>query len=370
MIEKSAVFILPVISQPRYLKRIQALKADGYNCTIFSFEREYFKGNNLEEFISLGRVQHGNYLKRSKILIKAFLKLLRNRVTIKNANYLYVFGLDNLVLINLLVKLLNADIKIIYEVADIRDAMFQTNMLGKTLRLVEKNMIEKTYLTVVTSPYFISDYFVPLLNVRSDKFLVIENKLFNPIPELIEKEHENNKLRIGFFGLLRSQKAWELLYNLAAKHPNYIEIYIRGYLLNLGDFEKKINELDNIKYDGEYKSPDDLAEMYGRIDISLIGNISNNMKNVNLALPNRYYESLHYRTPMIAHSNTAVARKIKQNAVGWEIDFTELDTAIEKIMSINSDELKKVKEKTYVDKNLTVGDYDHQILLNRIKKEY
>src|SRR5699024_1447529 len=149
---KSAVFILPVTSQPRYLKRVQAIKNNDFDCKVFSFERKYFEGNNLDSFISLGKIEHGNYLKRSNTLIKAFLKLLSNKHIFKEDKIVYVFGLDNMILINILMKVLRLNTRIIYEVADIRKIMFSKSLVGSLLKSVEKRLVERSYLTTVTSP--------------------------------------------------------------------------------------------------------------------------------------------------------------------------------------------------------------------------
>src|SRR5699024_1148067 len=119
MMEETITFILPVTSQPRYHKRIGAFTEKGYNCKIFSFERDYFKGKRDEmSYTSLGRISHGSYFKRIKVLISAVYKLRSKKDTIKNSKCIYVFGFDNLILITLIKFFLKIKRPIVYEVAD------------------------------------------------------------------------------------------------------------------------------------------------------------------------------------------------------------------------------------------------------------
>ncbi len=58
-------FLLPLVSQPRFHKRIAALKELGAKIEIIAFERDYYPGKPLpESYLSLGNIEHERYIAR------------------------------------------------------------------------------------------------------------------------------------------------------------------------------------------------------------------------------------------------------------------------------------------------------------------
>ena len=67
-----AIMLLPVQSQARFWKRINSLQRLGVSTKVFSFERDYYEGqSSRREWVSLGALPHGKYLRRIPALLNA-----------------------------------------------------------------------------------------------------------------------------------------------------------------------------------------------------------------------------------------------------------------------------------------------------------
>ncbi len=152
-------------------------------------------------------------VKRISVYVRLFYQLTKNS---NSKDFLYVFGFD-LMLICLVFRFISGKkIKVIYEVPDIREMFFSKSISGKTIRWIEKKAIPKIDLLIVTSPDFVSNYFVGLRKISIQDTLIIENKIH---PEEVEKLPESKlethkldrKIRIGYFGVLRCPASLGLL---------------------------------------------------------------------------------------------------------------------------------------------------------------
>ncbi len=317
------VFLLPVSSQPRYHKRIQAFADCGYTARLFSFDRPYFKGKPGVSYVSLGSLEHGRYLSRLWKLARAIRVLTAHRDVLRQASCLYAFGTDMALLAMAATFLLGLSVPVVYELGDIRSLMVREGIVGKLARWMERLLLRGVKRVVVTSLAFRDEYLIRIQGIARENVFVLENKLYPPVPPRLKKQRwdKSRPLVIGLFGVLRCNRSWERLYELAKQEPGNIEVYIRGYQMSLHQFVERVEELENLRYEGEYVSPDDLADMYGRIDVCWIGNMGENTVNGRWAMPNRWYESLYYQVPVVVHVHSAMAPLIREKGCGWVVDF-------------------------------------------------
>ena len=207
-------FILPVTSQPRYWKRIKSLESLGCNNKILAFKREYIPINkNNKDYIIIGKLEHKKYYKRILPFVKAFIKIKNN---IKNADIIYTFGLDMLFLGWVTRIFTKKRSKIVYEVGDIRSILIGDNIQSLFLRWLERFLIKRTGLLIVTSKAYITEYFEKIQGIRNIKYQVIENKIdVNSINKLLFSKYikKRNVITIGYFGLLNCERSLEILKN-------------------------------------------------------------------------------------------------------------------------------------------------------------
>jgi hypothetical protein len=132
--------------------------------------------------------------------------------------------------------------------------------------------------------------------------------------------HSCEKIRIGLIGLFRYRREIEAVVSFVeSNHEKYtLECFGAGPCLDL-----IINSgCKSINYHGDFKSPDDLDNIYSQIDVNYICYDSSD-ENVKMALPNKYYESIFYNTPVICSEGTALQVEVEKHKVGIAIKLPE-----------------------------------------------
>src|SRR6185437_3834257 len=274
--------------------------------------------------ISLGQIAHGKYLKRIWRLAVALLTLLRHRGLFRDAEVIYAFGPDCLVLCVVASLLLSMRRRrIIYELADVRHVMLETSVKGMLLRWVERVALKSTELVVVTSEAYRDDYLSAMQHYPAMSTTVLENKLTPPLPAPLEVTLPPDRrmtIRIGWFGLLRFAESWELLVRIAEQYPDRISVYVRGYPISLPDFASRVQRVENLRYGGSYSSPGDLAQLYAEIDVSWVVYGVGTDRQRQWMLPNRFFEAIYYRVPIIAARGSLLAERVEELGIGWAVD--------------------------------------------------
>ena len=297
-------FIIPNISQPRFSKRISEYRNNN-KITLFYFKRKNY--NTLNEIpdsdfsYDLGCIENSKIYKRLFKLFKLFILLLRNK---EKSQIFYAFGLD-LLLITVLAKKNN---KIWYELGDIRS--FKNKYLELIFKIIYKKFLFKRVdLISVTSPGF-KRFLVNEYNIPSKKIILKENLLNRtdfPNSKITVKKLPKI-FTVGIVGFFRYKSILSFLREYLKTENNKFNICLYGQ----GPLEEEIKNIilnTNIKYYGEYKYPLDLYHIYNKIHFSYV--LYDNFDlNVKLALPNKIYESIFFKTPILVSKNTELCNKV------------------------------------------------------------
>lgn len=342
--------VLPVLGQPRHAKRISMLTQEGFEVEAAAFRRDYHRGRLPNcEIKNLGKIKSGNYIQRIFTLITSLPALRRS---IRDNQVVYAFGLDmSLVAI---IAGIGLGRGIILEVGDIERLQVSPCLKGLIIRMLDRYVAHVIKLLVVTASGYVEGYYHKWLNIQPP-VLVLENKL-EPITVKSNDVHltnENDKqpfvdrpLRIGYFGLLRCDWSWNVLETLANTRPDDIEIIVAGRPMIPVDLIKRVEKLANIKYIGEYKSPDDLPGLYESVDIvwgCYPAPVSGDY-NWRWARTNRFYESCLFQKPIITLSGTSDAVEVDRHGIGVSITNLETKATINTLLEISQDDLARWKE--------------------------
>lgn len=304
---KMVIVIAPTTSQPRYHKRVRQLSTF-FPVRIFAFNRGYYEKNFFPKsfpYISLGKINDRNYLKRVYKLIYAISKVRKNLPPNKDLVF-YAFSLDCVITAKL------AGIKNGYlEVSD----LIMSKGIGKFAWILEKIITRDVLGLVLTSKAFYSDYYRYRLNLPSKKVYIIDNKVDKTLANIRPKLKEINKERIviGLIGLLRYEKPIRLLISLVKRKPEKLILECFGdgpsrYLI-------ENNACENIRYNGSFQNPDKIPEIYSKIDINYAV-YDNSLLNVRLALPNKLFESAFFGVPIVCCDSTFVGKIAKNWGIG------------------------------------------------------
>lgn len=237
---------------------------------------------------------------------------------------MYVVNTDNAVLALIGRIFTGRRIPLVLELADIQPAMVGNGLSAKILRAIERAVLDRSAMLVTTSPGFVREYFQSVQHFRGETFL-LENKVY-PEHRLPPASTENRKPLhggapwvLGCFGALRCRRSMELMHGLALRLGDRIRIVLRGYPSGviMGDFDQLLGNLPNFQLVGPYTYPDDLADIYGGIDVNWAIDEADPNGNSVWLLPNRIYEGGCFGIPVIGSTETETGRWIEERGLGW-----------------------------------------------------
>lgn len=333
----AVAYFAPDAADPAVHRRVAQWRRAGHDIKAFVFARSSSDSDDTAEFINLGYLAHQSRLSRPFALLRALARLWRQRRSLKGTQLFIGRNLDNAVLALITRRLTRSPAPIVYEVLDINDACTGSGASARLLRFIERWLLRRINLLVVSSPHYMSSYYERYYNF-SGPWMLFENKIPQhakfPIRTTL-RTTKSRTWRIGWFGYLDDEKSWQLLRQLAERHPLDIEIHVRGRPYNNFDTDRFLTDvahLRNVTYKGAYKSPDDLSAIYGAVDMVWSSDLNNLGGNSSWLLTNSVYEALYFGKPLISLAGTAVGEFISEYNAGWCLN-EPLETDLARLVS-------------------------------------
>lgn len=341
MVKMKVLCILPALGHQHFAKRIAMLQQAGFNVEALAYQRDIFvSGGRVPKcpVKVLGNLAHGRYWSRGTRLL---LDIGKVRTAIRRNDLVYAFSPD----MALLGLIAGCGLKkyCVLEVLDIRGAQVARGLRGRFVRFIEGLTLRACRLLILTSRGY-SAYYREWLRTSTPQ-LVVENKLdggFSPrsLSEIRRRPtQEEGRVRIGWFGVLRDEWTLQLLESLLRLEPDRFRVVMAGITHRLagGDLLERTKRLPSIEYLGEYRSPDDLPDLYGRVDMV--------MACYPPELPhgwsrsNRYYEACLFQRPLIVREGTMDAYEVHRRDIGLIVEEAEAATAAAGIRGIDRTDL-------------------------------
>ncbi len=313
----------------RVMKRIAAFQALGREVIGFTFHRVRDKADvpPTWENVHLGTTYNRRYLQRLWTFMGSLAILWRHRDALGDCTAMYVVNTDNAMLALIGRFLSGKKVPLMLELADIQPVMTGTGLISKTLRWIERQVLKRSSLLVTTSPGFVKNYFEPVQRFHGEIFL-LENKVYPSLtlPAAVLSNGQPVKggrpWVIGCFGALRCRRSLELMKALALELGDKVHFILRGYPSGTiaDDFAALLGDLPNLRMEGAYQYPGDLAEMYGAVDFNWAIDESDPNGNSAWLLPNRIYEGGCFGVPVIAATHTETGAWVSQRQLGWTFE--------------------------------------------------
>lgn len=314
---KHVIFIVNSIRQARCLRRIEEFVSRGYDVEVYGFDRD---GDTrvLPNFPVrvIGSFSNGtSYITR----LKKIRKTIKENITCdydKSSTVIYIFNLD-IVIAFLSVFKLNK-YRYIYEVSDLAELTVSNKIIRAALVGVNKYSMRKAFHVVFTSEGFCDFY----NRISQHKISVIPNRVSTNCPKVenIVRALNVERIRIGFVGIIR----FETVLNFAKVCNTFenVEFHLFG-LISDGDkyaleLERMAKESHNITLHGPFQNPQDLPDIYKGIDMVLSAYPPT--PSVIYAEPNKLYEAIYFRCPIIVNKGTFLCKKVGRLNVGYVID--------------------------------------------------
>ena len=346
------IYLAPDCTDSAVRKRAHAFVSLGHELLSFSFRRDRYNVGWVPDWpnIELGKSEERRLTSRALICLRALWIVFRERLSWRRATVVYARNLD-LALLALVGKLVTrCQAPLVYEVLDIHPILTRRDMRGAMMRWLERRVLRRCDLLVVSSPAYLRSYFHPVQGFQGTTFL-LENKR---APASIVDENRNLQYEvadhqpvwtIGWFGNLRCQQTLDILTEVADELPDRVKIYMRGCASLLGE-EKLSAAIDgraNMVFAGEYDAPDELATIYSQVHFNWCGDFSDGVSSVWL-LPNRIYEGGYFGIPAIAIAGHETGRIVDERGLGVSLAAPFADGLKELLLNMNRDEYVRLRE--------------------------
>jgi len=109
-----------------------------------------------------------------------------------------------------------------------------------------------------------------------------------------------------------------------------VTIYVRGapYTnFDMNRFLADVERLENVSYGGPYRNPEEIAEVYGAVDLVWSMDFNSPNSNSKWLLTNGLYEAAYFGKPVIGLRGTAVGQVLESWSSGWCLD-QPVETAV------------------------------------------
>lgn len=324
------------------------LQKAGYDVEAVAFERRSHPGRMPSCPIQVvGTLERGRYLQRVGCILRALPSVRR---AIESHDLVFANGVDMALLCRLAGMGLGRPV--VMEIGDIRELQTAMNWKGRVLRKLDKAIADSCGMLVATAPEFIDTYYRKWVGTTTPA-LVIENKLdIDSWPEKIAPTlsgmpaaavASENKIRIGYFGVLRWVDSWKTLIALARALPDKVEVVIAGQIAVAPELFDETRIYPNIKYLGEYRSPDDLPRLFGSIDLvwAVYPEIGPADWNLRWARTNRFYEACFFRRPVVARRGSKDAEEIRRFSIGMIIGSGDEPSIVQRFSELTIDQVRE-----------------------------
>ncbi len=321
MAVKVAYFVHDV-SDPAIRRRVAMLKAGGATVTIMGFRRGERPVSEVAGLpvVDLGRTFDTKLGHRARAVLRHVLLAAQLRGAARGADVVLARNLEMLAIAARVRQLAAPRSRFVYECLDIHPAMVDPGRKGRVLRAVERALLRRCDLLVVSSPAFVDAYFRPHQNLATP-VLLVENKALKlspgGLPLAKPRDGPRPPWRIGWFGVIRAQKALDILTGIAAGNPGVAEVVIRGRpaLVDFTDFHGQVKRTPGVSFGGNY-TPEDLPAMYADIDLCWAFDYLDETANSAWLLPNRLYEGGQFAAIPLARAGTETGRWLQRHGIG------------------------------------------------------
>lgn len=325
---KKIVFITDAPHNPRMAKRQTTYLNMGFSVTVYAFTRSTpIVTTDIYHPIVVGDLSGLPYIKRLGCICRGIKSVLDKHKT-EDVVY-HLFNLQIAMFFRIF-----SNKPYIYEEADLTHTYIHSKIIRSLFELINRHVIRKARLSLFTSEGFVRYHFG---EKRPANSYIVPNLLtpsVTEIPDVPKKRTFNaNCIRFGFVGGVRFESTMKFIEHIVKNYPSH-EFYLYGIIAS--KYESRVSALQqnvNFHNGGHFRNPNDLPEIYSNIDF-VIATYDVSIHNVRYAEPNKLYEAVYFRTPIIVSSGTYLAERVRELGVGVDVDplsGKEIDKLVESV---------------------------------------
>jgi succinoglycan biosynthesis protein ExoL len=319
------LYLVHDLCDPAVARRVRMLRAGGAAVTLIGFNRTDRVVDSVEgsPAFQLTRTRDARLLARAGSVLRCALSLGRWRAQFAEADVIMARQLEMLVLAKLARARYAPRASLVFECLDIHRLMTGRNIVGTALRSLERSLLRACNLLVVSSPAFVSDYFVKTHPALPPTCLV-ENKVLQAEVDLAASADgprpstDGAPWRIGWFGVIRCRRSLDLLAELVRRLPGRVEVRISGKIGHMLEpvFDSILASTPGLVYLGPYDRARDLPRLYGDVHFTWAIDFYEAGGNSDWLLPNRLYEGGVFHAVPLADARVETGRWLARHQAG------------------------------------------------------
>ncbi|MDB5492387.1 MAG: exoL [Micavibrio sp.] len=318
-------YLVHDLSDTAVARRIRILLAGGAAVTVAvaGFRRTEAPVADVEgcPAIDLGRTYNGGFIQRIASVLRETALIQRHKKNFEKADIIIARNLEMLAVAVRGRSLCAKPPVLVYESLDIHRLLLNQGAVGRMMRWLEGWLSRRASALITSSPAFVKSYFEPLSQIRLP-VIMAENKVYDPAfaatADLNLPRAPGPVWRIGWYGIIRCRKSFDMLTRLVRDSGGTIAVVIRGRpaLDQIPDFHAVVNATPGLFYDGPYKNPDDLHALYRDVHFTWAIDMFEEGQNSSWLLPNRLYEGGLYNTVPLARATVETGRFLVERGIG------------------------------------------------------
>ncbi|WP_081162561.1 glycosyl transferase family 1 [Ensifer aridi] len=340
------LYLAQDLADPAVRRRTLTLVAGGARVTLAGFRRG---ANPLAavhgvEPIELGTTADARFAQRIGAVAGACLRLANRLRHVQRPDVIIARNLEMLAVARRAVALFGGDVPIVYECLDIHRLLLRKDMVGRALRAAEAQLGRDVRWLITSSPAFIEHYFRPLSGINAPPIL-LENKVLDidgtaaNVAGAAECPPAGVPWKIGWFGALRCRKSLSLLAEFSRMMEGRFEVVLRGRpaYSEFEDFDGALRSEPFMHFEGAYRNPEDLADIYGDVHFTWAIDFFEEGQNSAWLLPNRLYEGCRHGRIPIAMKGTETARFLAVRGIGLVLEEADAESLAALVGSMTPD---------------------------------
>ncbi|MBI5692937.1 MAG: glycosyltransferase [Verrucomicrobia bacterium] len=214
-----------------------------------------------------------------------------------------------------------------HQVRDLHRLQLGRSAKSRVLAALEKLMLRRAEMLIVSAPGFFEHYYVRFFSKR---VVLLENTPARSTWLGFRKEpREGRPFRIGFVGIVRYKQSLRQLIEAVerlAGEGMAIDIMFAGGGLP-EDLELLRSAPSIVRFCGPYEYTRDIKRLYSTVD--LIYSVYDNAdQNCQIAMPNKFYEAIIAKIPIVVASRTYVAAEVQRLGIGTAVESGDVEGLI------------------------------------------
>ncbi|GAB7554508.1 glycosyl transferase family 1 [Novosphingobium sp. 11B] len=343
-VRASVAYLVHDMDDTAVRRRVDLLLGEGLAVALGGFHRRAsvmdtdiaHRVLDLRRTVDLGRTMDARLMQRAAAVARHLLDPAAVRELCYGASVIVARNLEMLVLAW---RVRRREQRLVYECLDIHRLMLGGGWKSRMLRWLERWLLARTDLVIVSSPAFADRYFSKRQR-RSEGVILVENKvsrLRSGVPPL-PRSSSDAPIVIGWFGMLRCRRTFTHLAQLAQRARGRVEVVIAGIAspAEFPDFEAEVSKIPRMRYLGAYRL-EDLADLYTGVDFVWAIDYFEEGMNSEWLLPNRLYEGLAHGAIPIALKSVETGRWLARRDVGLLLDDADSELP-DRLLGLTADE--------------------------------